>query len=554
MDTQKAHWSKNAAVYEIYPMSFKDSNGDGYGDLAGILEKIDHLNGSENSLGIDAVWICPFFKSPMRDWGYDVTDYTDINPMFGDMKTFEKLVEEFHARGIKIIIDYVGNHTSDQHEWFKESRSSRKNKKRDWYIWHDGITVNGERLPPNNWVSIFGGSVWEYDKHTDQYYLHTFLKEQPDLNWHNPEVREAMGQVIDFWVKKGVDGLRIDAFYNFIEDKLLRDDTINPTYANPHDGSYWTLKHNHSLATTANLGVVADFTKEALARHPNLLIVAEAYVSPQDMHAFHELIDNERFTVFNFTILGRQFKVSVYKPLIDEYLLGTPDNSDPTKRPGPKFLPNFTLGNHDMSRLVSQIGEAQARVAVFLQFMLPGLKFIYYGDEIGMTDTHIPEENIRDWAARLIFKQQKSRDPERTPMQWDDSEYAGFSSHKPWLPINDNYKTVNVAHNDRDPKSMLSLYKSLIRFYHGHDFLHSSQYVPRDSVSENVFSFELININTPGKRFIVYANFGDTIERELLPEDASSPTIIFCTSDRTSTHGLPKYLELLPYEGYVLEI
>ena len=275
-----SHWSRNAAVYQIYPLSFRDGNGDGRGDLRGILEKIDYLNTrpvkrgdtfspTPDSLAVGAVWLCPFYKSPMADFGYDVEDYRAIDPVFGTMADFEKLVAELHARGIKIIIDFVGNHTSSRHEWFKESRATRFNPRRDWYIWRD---------KPNNWLSVFGGSAWELDHVTGQYYLHSFLKEQPDLNWHNPEVRAAMADVIDFWVSKGVDGLRIDALQHFLEDENAPDDPINPAYKKDSDSPYESLVHRFSTADARKMKVIGDFLTSTLERHRDLFIIGEVYV------------------------------------------------------------------------------------------------------------------------------------------------------------------------------------------------------------------------------------------------------------------------------------
>ncbi len=534
------HWSRNAIAYQIYPLSFKDSNGDGKGDLAGILEKIDYLNGAENSLGINAVWLCPFYKSPMHDMGYDISDYTDINTQFGDLETFEKLIHELHARNIKVIIDFVGNHTSFEHPWFVESRSSRENPKRNWYVWRDGDDYGN---PPNNWLSIFGGSAWEYDKKTEQYYLHTFLKEQPDLNWHNPDVRKTMMEVIDFWAHKGVDGFRIDAFYNFIEDEFLRDDPINPMYVKDRDEPYKSLTHRHSLVTANKMGLLTEFVKEALKKHEDILIVAEAYISSKDMHTIHDLMDTDRFTIFNFSFIGSPFTATEYKRLVDEYLDQGYSN--------PKFLPNFTFGNHDVSRLVSRIGEAEARLAAFLQFTLPGLIFVYNGDELGMSDGKITPDSIRDKAAQIIFKQTKTRDPERTPMQWDDSVYAGFSSHKPWLPINDNYKTLNIAHSERDTGSILSLYKNLIRIRQSIDALRVGSYVPRNSHSSHVFSFE---VHHGDERYLIAANFSNEIKRELIPTDSKNPAVIFSSSNKISTNSLPNAIELMPLEGYIVKL
>ncbi len=540
-ENSKPHWSRNAVVYQIYPISFKDSNEDGKGDLAGILEKLDYLNGaqnSQNSLGINAVWLCPFYPSPMLDFGYDVENFVGVDPIFGNLEIFERLVSELHKRNIKIIIDFVGNHTSDKHAWFAESRGTRDNPKRDWYIWRDGDPHGG---PPNNWVSVFSGSAWELDRTTNQYYFHSFLKEQPDLNWRNPEVCEAMAEVIDFWVGKGVDGFRIDAFLHFIEDKLMRDDPINPLYNKNNDDSYNTLVHTHSIGNPDRMNIVAGFFKKTLGRHPDIVIVSEAYVSPKDIHRLQNIIGCDRFTVFNFNFINRKWDALEYKKIIDEYLLNPPKD----------FLPNFVFGNHDVSRLASRVGEAEARVTAFLQFTLPGMLFVYYGDELGMTNAKIPHDAIKDFIAKIFVGLHDGRDPERTPMQWDDSPHAGFSAQKPWLPVNDNYKTMNVAREERDPNSMWSLYKNLINLRQKTEAFRLGEYIPLNSSSPSVFSFE---IRYGSERYFMAANFGDSIERELLPSNSRDPVMIFSTAAKLSTKTLPLSIELMPFEGYAVKI
>ncbi len=536
--TGEQHWSRSAITYQIYPMSFKDSNGDGKGDLGGILEKIDYLNGAQNSLGINAVWLCPFYPSPMLDFGYDVSDFTGVNSIFGDMETFERLSAELHKRGIKIIVDFVGNHTSILHKWFEESRSSKTNPKRDWYVWRDG---DGRGGPPNNWVSVFSGSAWELDPKTGQYYFHSFLKGQPDLNWRNPEVRKAMMEVIDFWVEKGIDGFRVDAFVHFIEDDQFRDDPINPLYKKANDDPFGALTHIHSIGELDRASIVGDFFNEALAKHSEILIVSEAYVGPKDIRRIQEICQSERFTVFNFNFINKKWDALEYKRIIDEYLLDSP----------PYFLPNFVFGNHDVKRLMTRVGEAEARLTAFLQFTLPGMLFVYYGEEIGMTDGKIPHSALRDAISKVFIGFHGGRDPERTPMQWDDSPYAGFSTDKPWLPVNDNYKTINVAHAERDPQSMLSLYKNLIKLRNQIPALKLGQYVPLNSSSTEVFSFEVHHEN---ERYFITMNFSANVQRELLPTDSKDPAIIFSTANQVSTSRLPRSIELMPFEGYVVKI
>lgn len=532
------HWSRDAIVYQIYPLSFQDSNGDGKGDLEGIIKRLDYLNGNEHSLGINTVWISPFYKSPMADHGYDVSDYKSIDPAFGTMETFERLVKELHKRDIKVIVDFVGNHTSSQHTWFKESQSSRENPKRDWYVWHDP-KPDGD--VPNNWLSVFGGSAWTYDEKTKQYYLHSFLKEQPDLNWNNPEVRKEMMNTLDFWVSKGVDGFRIDAIQHFLEDSEWKDDTLNPQFTQKTDDPYQTLLHDHSRVDIEKMTTLGSFVTEALNTYPDIFIIGEAYIGPKDLQKFYQLCPNNRFAPFNFTLISTPWNVADFKNTIDSYqAILTPEN-----------IPNYVFGNHDISRVATRIGEAKARITSFLQFTLPGMPFVYYGEEIGMTNGAIPFEAVKDFLSKFFHGFHPGRDLERTPMQWDDSPHAGFSNSKPWLPVNGNYKTVNVEHEKNDPLSMLSHYKSLIRVRKSTPVLRDGTYIARQSKSPNIFSFERI---LGDERFIILANFGDNIEKEDITVFEKAPSLIFSTNEKDRFQDISKELTLLPLEGYILRV
>ncbi|MEK7185426.1 MAG: alpha-amylase family glycosyl hydrolase [Patescibacteria group bacterium] len=542
------HWSRNAVVYQIYPLSFKDSNGDGQGDLAGIVEKLDYLQ----KLGVDAIWICPFFRSPMVDFGYDVEDYKDVDPVFGDLKIFERLVYEAKKRKIKVLVDFVGNHTAATHKWFIESRSSRENSKRDWYIWHDGDAKGGS---PNNWLSVFGGSAWQFDKTTDQYYLHTFLKEQPDLNWHNPEVRAEMMSVIDFWVDQGVDGFRVDALQHFLEDEKLRDEKRNPTFHKETDEPYKALVHRFSLSgelssSNKRANIIGTFLNEALEKHPDLFIVGEVYVGLEELTKVYDLCPNGRFMPFNFNLIGTPWIVSEYKKIIDEY----------QSKLKPSHLPNFVFGNHDVARLASRLGETKARLVAFLELTLPGMPFIYYGDEIGMTNGSIPENAVKDVLAKIFPGLQPGRDMERTPMQWDDSTNTGFTDGKPWLPVAENFKKINVQNEEQEENSTLSLYKNLIRIRKSSEALHLGEYTPCHSNSPSVFSFER---HFGNERLLVLVNFGQNIEREILPVTVGQNNgrisdthtkIIFSTSRGGSTYQNLKTVELMPYEACIVRL
>ncbi len=538
-DSPRTHWSRRATVYQIYPMSFKDSNGDGKGDLQGIIDKADYLT----ELGVGAVWICPFFKSPMADFGYDIEDYTAVDPSFGTMEIFEELVLELHRRDIKIIIDFVGNHTSVKHPWFAESRSSRNNPKRDWYVWRD---PKPDGSPPNAWISIFGGSIWELDKSTGQYYLHSFLKEQPDLNWHNADMRAAMMEVIDFWVRKGVDGFRIDALQHFLEDDKFDRSTERQNASHKKESSEdayqaivptFQLKHGDIRKMEA----VGSFIGTALEKHPDIFIIGEVYMSIDQIAQLYTLCPNERFAPFNFSLVSLPWNARKFKELIDNY----------QEKLSPSNLPNYTLGNHDIARIATRFGQNQALLAAFLQFTLPGMPFVYYGDELGMTNGIIAPHLIRDVLSHLLKGLHPGRDLERTPMQWDDSLHAGFSEATPWLPVTDNYKTINVKHEKKDPDSAWALYRSLIRLRNNSETLRLGEYTPRASSSPNIFSFERSYKN---ERYLIIANFGDTIEREMIPRNSKDPHILFTTHAHRTVHMSAHTIELMPFEGYVVKL
>ena len=429
-------WWQRAVVYEIYPRSFQDSNGDGIGDLNGILERLDYLVG----LGIDALWIPPIYPSPMADFGYDVADYCAISPLFGTMEDFDRLLAEVHRRGLRMILDFVPNHTSDQHPWFLESRSSRDNAKRDWYLWRDY---------PNNWASNFGGSGWEFDEATQQYYYHSFLKQQPDLNWRNPAVRSAMYDAMRFWLGRGVDGFRVDVMWLMIKDDRFRDDPPNLGYqlGQPSSDRYLPLYNSnrpevHELV--AEMRTVVD-------EFPERVLIGEIYLPiPQLMTYYGHDLRGANLP-FNFQLLQCAWSAGSLAEVIGEYNSALP----------PGAWPNWVLGNHDQARIASRIGTSLAPVAAMLLMTLPGTLTLYYGEELGMTNVPIPPEEVRDPAEKNEPGIGQGRDPERTPMPWDASPNAGFSSGRPWLPLGDHAR-VNVATLEQNSGSILHLYRRLI--------------------------------------------------------------------------------------------
>jgi alpha-glucosidase len=437
-------WWQRGVVYQIYPRSFMDSNGDGTGDLPGITSRLDYLEW----LGVDAIWISPIFPSPMADFGYDVSNYTDVEPLFGSLSDLDQLIAEAHRRGIRIILDYVPNHTSDQHAWFLESRASRDSPRRDWYIWRDPRPGGG---PPNNWLSAFGGGAWEWEAATSQFYYHAYLKEQPDLNWWNPAVRTAMYDVLRFWLERGVDGFRIDALRQLVKDKQLRDNPPNPEWS-PGENPYHSLLPIYSTDQPELMDIIHRF-REVTDEYDDRVLIGELWLPIERLVAYYGRQGRGLHLPFNFHLILTPWKARLISALIETYEAALPTTA----------WPNWVLGNHDRSRVASRVGAAQARVAAMLLLTLRGTPTVYNGDEIGMRDVPIPPALVRDPVERNMPGLGLGRDPERTPMQWDAGDYAGFSTTTPWLPLADDYATVNVAWQREDPRSMLSLHRRLIQ-------------------------------------------------------------------------------------------
>ena len=480
-------WWQRGIVYQVYPRSFMDSDGDGIGDLRGIAARLDHLRW----LGIDAVWISPIYPSPMKDFGYDVADYTAVDPIFGTLADFDDLLRQAHARDLKIILDFVPNHTSDQHPWFVASRSSRADPKRDWYIWREPGADGG---PPNNWLSCFGGSAWEFDSNTGQYYYHAFLKEQPDLNWRNPEVVEAMLDVLRFWLDRGVDGFRVDVIWHLIKDETFGDNPINPDWQQGMDPYHATVpvlttdrpEVHHLIASMRS--VVDSYLERVL--------IGEIYLPIERLVQYYGVDLTGVHLPFNFQLLQAQWDARHISRLIVDYEKALPEGG----------WPNWVLGNHDRHRIASRVGRAQARVAAMLLLTLRGTPTLYYGDEIGMEDVAIPADRIRDPVERNLPGLGLGRDPERTPMQWSADSNAGFSTGVPWLPIAENYKAVNVALQRQDPRSLLTLYRTLIDLRRGEPALELGRFEPFEA-SGDVLAY--VRRSTPDTNaFLIALNLG----------------------------------------------
>ena len=521
-------WWQHGIVYQIYPLSFQDSDGDGKGDLNGIRQRLDHLVW----LGVSALWISPIYPSPMKDFGYDVSDYCDIAPAFGTLADFDRLVEEAHRRGLKVVLDFVPNHTSDQHAWFLESRSSRDNPCRDWYIWRDPAPGGG---PPNNWLSVFGGGAWEWDVRTGQYYYHAFLKEQPDLNWRNPAVREAMYDVVRFWLDRGVDGFRIDVLWHLIKDEQFRDDPPNPGYQ-PGDSEHRQLLQLYSTDRPEIHEVVAEM-REVFDAYDDRMMIGEIYLPVERLVAYYGLERPGVHLPFNFQLIHAPWNACEIERMIVEYDRAVPEEE----------WPNWVLGNHDQHRIASRIGAHQARVAAMLLLTLRGTPTLYYGDEIGMEDVPIPPERIQDPYEKNEPGLGLGRDPQRTPMQWDDSPNAGFTAGTPWLPIADDFAKCNVKALSGENDSILSLYRRLIALRHARSALNVGLY-RNVHCTGNVMTYER---SARDERLAIALNFGHAPERVRLP--ARGTILISTHLDRTG-EPVAETCAVRPDEGLVIEL
>jgi alpha-glucosidase len=477
-------WWQTGVVYQIYPRSFQDSNGDGIGDLRGIAARLDHLT----TLGADAVWISPIFPSPMADFGYDVSDYCGVHPDFGTLADFDALVAAAHARGLKVILDYVPNHTSDRHAWFLESRSSRINPKRDWYVWRDG---KPDGSAPTNWVSEFGGPAWTFDEATGQFYYHAYLKEQPDLNWRNPEVREAMLDVLRFWFERGVDGFRVDAIHQLFESAELRDNPPNPDWR-PGMSPARSLIRAYTMDQPEVHDAIAAMRRVA-DEYSGRVMIGEAYLPIDRLMAYYGVDLTGFHLPFNFHLISTPWQPVALAALIDAYEAALP----------PGGWPNWVLGNHDRSRVATRLGPAQARIAAMLLLTLRGTPTLYQGEEIGMNDVPIPPEKVQDPWEKNVPGLGLGRDPERTPMQWDAGPNAGFTRGEPWLPVSSDYTAMNVAAQTADPRSMLSLYRALLRLRRAQPALSVGNYVPV-SATEGVLAYERRHAGT---KLLIGLNF-----------------------------------------------
>ncbi len=519
-------WWQRGVVYQVYPRSFQDSDGDGVGDLPGITSRLDYLRW----LGVDAVWISPFYPSPMNDFGYDITDHADVHPMFGDLGDFDALVGEAHRRGIRLIVDYVPNHTSSEHPWFVRSRSSREGPKRGWYIWRDPAPDGG---PPNNWVSVFGGPAWTFDEATGQYYYHAYLEDQPDLNWRNPEVREAMLGVLRFWLERGVDGFRVDALRQLIKDERYRDNPPNPDHragGSPYDAllpAYSTDRPEVHEAIREMRRVLEEYGDDRV-------LIGELYLPIERLVRYYGEGGSGVQLPMNLHLISTPWDAESVGSLIDTYEGALPASGWPT----------WVLGNHDRSRIASRVGRAQARVAAMLLLTLRGTPTLYYGDELGMRDVEIPSELVQDPYERNVPGIGVGRDPARTPMRWSCEEKAGFTTGEPWLPLGEGHAEVNVETHKKTPRSMLALHHRLLALRRAESAFALGSYAPVEAAGDLLaYSRE-----KDGRRYLIALNLGSrsqTIE-------ATGRVVLSTFLDRED-EAVGETLNLRGDEGLILE-
>ncbi len=525
-------WWQKGVIYQVYPRSFMDRNGDGVGNLPGILDRLDYADW----LGVDAIWLSPIYPSPMADFGYDVADYTGIEPLFGTMADFDRLLADTHRRGMKLLLDLVPNHTSDQHPWFRESRSSRDNPKRDWFIWHDPAPGGG---PPNNWLAAFGGGAWEWDAPTGQYYLHSFAVEQPDLNWRNPEVEAAVFDVIRFWLDKGVDGFRVDVIFYLLKDQLLRDNPPNPDFKPGQDPAH-ALIPLYSL-NRPDVHEVIRRMRAVFDEYEDRVIVGETYLPNDELMRYYGPNNDEAHLPFNFQLILLPWQAATIRDAVAAYEAALPKGG----------WPNWVLGNHDQHRIATRVGRAQARVASMLLLTLRGTPTCYYGDELAMVDGEIPAEMVHDPQELGKPGLGLGRDPERTPMQWDNGPNAGFTTGQPWLPLAADYPRTNVATERDDPASMLTLVRQLLALRRSSPALNVGGYTDVPSATPDVFSFRREHGD---ERMLVVLNLGHEPRVFTLSTATAAARIVLSTAPGRSGAVDLANLSLAADEGVIISL
>lgn len=503
-------WWRDGVIYQIYPRSFMDSDGDGIGDLPGITTKLDYIS----DLGVDAIWLSPIYPSPDVDFGYDVADYCDIDPKFGGMAAFDRFLKEAHARNIRVIMDLVLNHTSDQHPWFLASKSSRDNPYRDWYIWKS--KKEGGRKP-NNWQSRFGSSGWEWDPHTEQYYFHMFFKQQPDLNWRNENVFQAVMDSIKFWLDKGVDGFRLDVFNAYYKDLLFRDNPFQLGLT-----KFDQQKHIHDI-DQPEMNLFLNEFRRILDSYPQRYSVGETFIG-DFRNAASYVRDDGLHAAFDFTFQNCRFNATSFRKAISQW-------DDALGEAG---WPCYFLNNHDVtrsaSRYASQDNDEKLKLLAALLLTVRGTPFLYYGEEIGMRDIPVRrKKDVLDPVGKFFWPFYKGRDGCRSPMQWGNQLNGGFTKGVPWLPIHKNFSTRNVTCQESDPLSLLNFYKKLIKIRKLNPVFSRGDYFPIDQPNTNVLAFKRVLQNQTG---LALFNFNQRAESVKLPPTSEPTDMVFLASNR----------------------
>jgi alpha-glucosidase len=458
-----ADWWRGGVIYQVYPRSFQDSNGDGVGDLPGILRRLDHIA----SLGVDCIWLSPITQSPQEDMGYDVSNYIDVDPLFGTMEDFDSLIERAHALGLKVIMDQVVSHTSDQHPWFRESRLSRDNARADWYVWADPLP---DGSPPNNWPAVFGGRAWEWNPTRGQYYLHNFLASQPDLNFHNGEVQDAVLDIMRFWLERGVDGFRLDTVNYYFHDKKLRSNPPNkrdghlPYAVNPYD----MQEHKYSKSRPENVAFLQR-VRTLLNEFPNTTSVGEVGDSHKALELMAEYTSggDKLHMCYSFEFLGPQFTAKHFRTRIEQFFKHSTDG-----------WPCWSFSNHDVPRHITRWAPHSldaadlGRQAAALLLSLKGSVCLYQGEELGLPETDLNFEELTDPRGIRFWPEDKGRDGCRTPIPWDEGEAPnGFTTGTPWLPVKPPQSALNVALQNADENSTLAFYRTILAWRRSHPVL-----------------------------------------------------------------------------------
>jgi len=522
-------WWTSAVVYQIYPRSFQDSDGDSVGDLNGIRRRLDYLSW----LGVDTVWLSPIYPSPMEDFGYDIANYRDVDPLFGTLGDFDALLTEAHARGLRIILDFVPNHTSHRHPWFRASRSSRDNPKRAWYLWHDPAPGGG---PPNNWRSVTGGPAWTLDEESGQYYLHSFLPVQPDLNWRHPGVGDAMIGAMRHWLARSVDGLRVDMVDFLLKDAAFRDEPVTDlargyTFADARHH----LNRPETLDLLRTLRRVLDEYPERVfvgevVRHLPIAKVLPYYGSGDLLHL-----------PFNFALLDTPWAARDVTRVTRDYDAGL--------ALFPHAWPNYTLGNHDQARLASRLGAEQVRLAGLLLLTLRGTPFLYYGDELGLPNVPIPPDRMQDPWERI--QPGTGRDPARAPMVWDTTPRAGFSDSEPWLPLPPGIERLSVAAQRADPTSTLQFYRRLLATRRASPALRWGEYQPLTSAPDEVLAYRR---SLADEHMLIALNFGGDARTLPLPGHRPWRVRLSTAPNREGGAAGGDAVVLRPHEGLILQV